>query len=58
MARIRLPWAGVGLALLLLFVPTVALAHAQVGLAGGFASGSMHPILGADHLVAMIAACR
>lgn len=36
-------------------LPGVALAHAQVGVAGGFASGFMHPILGPDHLVAMIA---
>lgn len=32
-----------------------ALAHAEPGLAGGFGSGFMHPILGADHLVAMVA---
>jgi urease accessory protein len=32
-----------------------ALAHQQVGLAGGFISGFSHPILGPDHLVAMVA---
>ena len=32
-----------------------ASAHTGVGLAGGFASGFMHPLLGWDHVVAMIA---
>jgi urease accessory protein len=39
----------------LLAAPGVAHAHAQVGVAGGLASGFMHPILGPDHLVAMVA---
>lgn len=30
-------------------------AHQGVGLAGGFASGFMHPVLGWDHVVAMVA---
>ena len=31
------------------------LAHAEVGVAGGLISGLMHPILGPDHLIAMVA---
>ncbi|HLT01527.1 MAG TPA: HupE/UreJ family protein [Geminicoccaceae bacterium] len=38
----------------LLVFPDLALAH-QAGAAGGLASGFAHPILGADHLVAMVA---
>lgn len=40
------------LATFLLLVPTVALAHPGHG--GGFAAGVMHPLLGLDHLLAMI----
>jgi urease accessory protein len=32
-----------------------ASAHVEGGLAGGFASGFAHPILGADHIAAMVA---
>lgn len=32
-----------------------ALAHTEVGIAGGFLSGLAHPILGWDHVVAMVA---
>ncbi|MGF1641475.1 MAG: HupE/UreJ family protein [Rhodospirillales bacterium] len=32
-----------------------ALAHAEAGLAGGFASGFTHPLFGWDHVVAMVA---
>ncbi len=32
-----------------------ALAHQQVGVAGGFVSGFTHPIFGPDHLIAMVA---
>jgi urease accessory protein len=31
-----------------------ALAHSAEGLAGGFSSGFLHPVLGLDHLVAMV----
>lgn len=41
--------------LLSLLVAAAAHAHTQAGLAGGFASGFLHPILGGDHLVAMVA---
>ena len=39
----------------LLFISQTAFAHEAGGLAGGFASGFMHPILGWDHVAAMIA---
>src|SRR5262245_39631751 len=39
----------------LVFMPVEAFGHAQEGIASGFASGFMHPILGPDHLVAMVA---
>jgi urease accessory protein len=35
--------------------PAAALAHAQPGAAAGFVSGFLHPFLGPDHLVAMVA---
>lgn len=39
---------------LLAMATTGAAAHTGEGLEGGFASGFMHPILGLDHLVAMV----
>lgn len=36
-------------------LPSLALAHTGEGVAGGFMSGLAHPILGADHIVAMVA---
>lgn len=41
--------------LLLLTCGTSANAHEATGLAGGFASGFMHPLLGWDHVAAMVA---
>ena len=41
-------------ALLLLAVSDVS-AHSAEGLAGGFFSGLMHPVLGPDHVIAMVA---
>lgn len=35
--------------------PVTALAHSEAGLGGGLASGFWHPILGWDHVVAMVA---
>src|SRR5215467_4538503 len=32
-----------------------ALAHEQVGVGGGLASGLLHPLTGIDHLIAMVA---
>lgn len=39
----------------LMLAPALALAHEGEGLVGGFASGFLHPILGWDHVVAMLA---
>ncbi len=38
-----------------LLVPEIALAHTEGGITGGFVSGFTHPILGWDHVVAMVA---
>ena len=43
------------LTILLLFYAATAFAHAETGVAGGLVSGLLHPILGFDHLVAMVA---
>ena len=40
---------------LLSLSPSPALAHEGTGVAGGFTSGFMHPILGWDHVAAMVA---
>lgn len=43
------------LALVLLSLyPTPAAAHDGTGLAGGFAAGFLHPLLGPDHMLAMV----
>jgi urease accessory protein len=47
------PRLVVALAALALAHP--ALAHEQVGVAGGLASGLLHPLTGMDHLIAMVA---
>jgi urease accessory protein len=47
------PWFSPSLALL--FCVGTADAHQAAGLAGGFASGFMHPVVGWDHVVAMVA---
>jgi urease accessory protein len=36
-------------------LPASALAHTEKALAGGFASGFLHPLQGGDHLLAMVA---
>lgn len=41
--------------LALLCLPGLAFGHADVGSAGGFASGFTHPLTGLDHIVAMVA---
>ena len=41
--------------LALILMPTAALAHSTAGAESGFVSGLLHPILGIDHLVAMVA---
>ncbi len=43
------------LAAVLLLATGLASAHEGAGLAGGFSSGFMHPILGWDHVIAMVA---
>jgi urease accessory protein len=50
-ARRQAAWLIAAAAILL---PDLALAH-EGGVAGGFASGFTHPILGLDHVVAMVA---
>jgi len=40
---------------LLILMPEIALAHAPEGSGGGFVTGFLHPIMGVDHLVAMVA---
>jgi len=41
-------------ALVLIAVPSPAIAHEGTGLAGGFRSGFQHPLTGLDHALAMI----
>ena len=38
-----------------LLAPDIASAHTEGGITGGFVSGFVHPILGWDHVVAMVA---
>ena len=52
MGRRGLRW---GLGALLALAAGPALAHSGTGLAGGFASGVLHPLSGPDHLLAMVA---
>lgn len=47
--------ARLGLALLLTFAATAAAAHTGEGVTGGLISGFTHPILGWDHVIAMVA---
>ena len=42
-------------AAMLVLVAAPALAHTETTIAGGFASGFRHPLLGGDHLLAMVA---
>jgi urease accessory protein len=49
----RLPFLTFAVAILALAQP--AFAHEQVGVAGGLASGVIHPLTGIDHLIAMVA---
>ncbi len=41
--------------IIILFVPSVVFAHAQLGEATGFLTGLRHPISGLDHVLAMVA---
>jgi urease accessory protein len=47
--------ARVALAVVLTLTAGAALAHEGTGVVGGFASGFLHPILGSDHVAAMVA---
>ncbi|PRD44955.1 urease accessory protein [Phyllobacterium phragmitis] len=37
------------------FTPSIAWAHSETGAAAGFSHGFLHPLTGADHMLAMIA---
>jgi urease accessory protein len=43
------------LSLMILLIPSLALAHPGQGEVSGFVSGLAHPLLGPDHLLAMLA---
>jgi urease accessory protein len=45
----------IGLLILMAVFADTALAHTGAGLVGGFTSGFIHPILGPDHVIAMVA---
>jgi len=45
----------IGTVTLFMAVSSIAEAHTGGGLSGGFSSGFMHPILGWDHVIAMVA---
>ncbi len=46
---------SLAMAMILLAYASTASAHEATGITGGFLSGFMHPILGWDHVVAMVA---
>jgi hypothetical protein len=41
-----------------LIAPSIAAAHEDAGVAGGFLSGFTHPLFGWDHVAAMVAVDR
>jgi urease accessory protein len=41
--------------LFVVLAPGLALAHQQTGVSGGLISGFLHPVLGPDHVIAMVA---
>lgn len=47
--------SGLVFAAIISLAPLPASAHAEIGALGGFQSGFVHPIIGADHLLAMLA---
>ena len=49
------PMCGALVLLLICAVANPAHAHTEAGVAGGLSSGFLHPMLGLDHLVAMVA---
>jgi urease accessory protein len=50
-----LPATGFLILATALLAPTSVLAHNPAGIAGGFASGFLHPLTGIDHILAMVA---
>jgi urease accessory protein len=54
-ARTSSTFARIGFGLLISAMAGNAMAHTEVGVAGGLISGFLHPIYGLDHLVAMVA---
>lgn len=55
LSRISCVLQAMALAAMLALAPIPALAHVELGALGGFQSGFVHPIIGADHLLAMLA---
>ena len=53
--RHGLRWLTIALVVVLLALPSPAMAHDGTGLAGGFAAGFIHPLSGLDHMLAMVA---
>ena len=45
----------IGAVMLFMAASSIADAHTGAGISGGFSSGFMHPILGWDHVIAMVA---
>jgi urease accessory protein len=49
------PFARLAVLCVLTLLPPLALAHEGGGIVGGFGSGFLHPLLGWDHVAAMVA---
>ena len=55
MRRIAKPHLTLPAAAVAVLTPQLALAHAEVAVGAGLVNGLLHPILGPDHLIAMVA---
>lgn len=55
MKMMPMPFQSAATGLLFLAFVSAASAHEASGISGGFVSGFMHPVLGWDHVVAMVA---
>ena len=55
MYKINRPLLIAGIGIVTLLAPQAALAHEEVAVGAGLVSGLLHPILGPDHLIAMVA---
>lgn len=55
MRRIAKPTLPLIAAAVAVLTPQLALAHAEVAVGAGLVNGLLHPILGPDHLIAMVA---